>query len=305
MRSNKDRWLVVALLLSLAGMDLTLRFIAPYLSDNLRHIASLPALAQDAGNRNDLVFLGNSLTNNGVDAELIDAALPDRGVTKLVPDGSSFWEWYCTLKHQVLEVETNPKLLAIGFAWQQLSDQSRQDPTRLGAFFCTLGDIPTLSRYGMDSIGTISEFITAKLLHTFALRNTLRNRLLDLLVPDYREFTQEANLLARDMAANNGTGVNPTSTHSYEEFTALVTALEGRGTRIVVVAMPVRDRYELDAPLLSMLKQTGISLLDYRALPGIDDNSYLDSMHLNTQGSRVLTHRLIQDILPLLARTGI
>ncbi len=141
-----------------------------------------------------MLLLGNSLINNGVAPAVIGAALPDMSIAKVTPDGTGLWDWQCLLDHQVVERrEVQYDTVVIGYAWHLLSDQTHNDPSRLGALYCRMSDLKRPSAIGLETSGDIGEFIAADVLRTYALRDTLRNRFFQVVVPNYVQFTQAGN----------------------------------------------------------------------------------------------------------------
>ena len=286
---------LIIVVLGIVASDLLLRSIETRLSGNLAHVAEIPRLidAAAATDRPTLLLLGNSLTNNGIAAEPLRAVHGNWSVTKITPDGTAFWSWKCILEHQVLDRD-DLKLdtLVIGYAWHLLSDQARANPSILGALFCDATDALEPEDNGLHSIGDVSEFLLSANLRPYALRETLRNRGLAKVIPDYTRFTQLANV-NRD-AATQAEGSKQTFT--YSRFKTLVGQLRARGTKIIIVAMPVRTPYDIDADLRALDAHGEIVLLDYRSTPGIDAHAFKDEMHLTVGGQTVLTNRLVGDL---------
>src|SRR5688572_12058261 len=96
---------VFALLASLALVDVGLRLTDGRLSGNLAHVEAIPSIVGEAGRpaQSSLLVLGNSLTNNGVAPEVVNARLPDVAVAKVTPDATGLWDWQCLIDHQVVE----------------------------------------------------------------------------------------------------------------------------------------------------------------------------------------------------------
>lgn len=286
---------VLALLASIALVDVGLRLTDSRLSGNLAHIEAIPQIVGAAGEpeRESLLVLGNSLTNNGVAPDILSARLPHVSLAKVTPDATGLWDWQCLLDHQVVErSDVQFDTVVLGFAWHLLSDQSRVDASRLGALYCRAGDLGRAEEIGLQGSGDIGEFVAAKVLRTYALRDTLRNRLFQAAVPNYIEFTQAANV-ARAGAANDKPAPSAaTAKYTYQTFTALVERLKIEGTRVIVVAMPVRQEYELDAELRSLQDRGMLEIIDLRRLAGIGPQHYLDGMHLNPAGRQILSHAL-------------
>lgn len=288
---------VFGLLALIALVDVGLRLTDSRLSGNLAHVEAIPDIVSEAGDpqRRSLLVLGNSLTNNGVAPNVVTARLSNLAVAKVTPDATDLWDWQCLLDHQVIEPQNVQfDTVVIGFAWHLLSDQARVDASRLGSLYCELGDLGRAGGVGLRNSGDIGEFLTAKLLRSYALRDTLRNRFFQISVPHYIEFTQVNNA-----ARGGGATEKPTAQsaqYTYETFLGLVTRLKSEGTRVIAVAMPVRQAYDLDPELRALTERGAFELIDLRQLPGIEPEHYLDGIHLNTTGQQILSRALAEDL---------
>lgn len=298
-RDRKELKLLLLLALAFACVDIVLGMIAPYLSGSLRHIDRIPMVMQSARTEQAVLFMGNSLSNNAVQPEVIRAqsGQPDAAIAKVVPDGSALWDWRCLIDNQLLTGEGKPRALVLGFAWRQLSDQARHSPTELGAHFCHWSDAGFLRRHGMTSVGEFSEFGLAKISNLYALRDTLRNRILDLIVPDYQRFTQESNVLADSDEAQSPT---PAKTFSYDMLRAVAAQLAARDIPLVLMALPVQADYEIDPELREIIATHGVTLLDYRDIGVSPGAHFLDSMHVNAEGAAIVSAALARDLAHLL-----
>jgi lysophospholipase L1-like esterase len=125
------------------------------------------------------------------------------------------------------------------------------------------------------------------------LRETLRNRLLQMTVPHYVEFTQ-ANNANSPGTVTSGTPAKQEFT--YRTFTGLVNRLQAEGTRVIVVALPVQKGYEVDPQLRELADRDVIELIDLRGAEGIHAAHYLDGMHLNTSGQQILSRALAENL---------
>ena len=302
LRSAETR-VVLALLAAIALVDVGLRLAEPRLSGNLAHVAEIPELIAAAGEpqRHSLLLLGNSLTNNGISPPVIQAALQDVTIAKVTPDGTGLWDWQCLLDHQVVERrEVQFDTVVIGFGWHLLSDQTRNDPSRLGALYCRMSDLARAGAIGLETSGDIGEFMAANVLRTYALRDTLRNRFFQLLVPNYVQFTQANNAaragLAEPVAGEHHAPVEAELEYTYHTLAGLVDRLKSKGTRVIVVAMPVQSTYEIDPDLRELEASSALTLIDLRKVAGLDSSHYRDQMHLNPTGERILSKVLAAEL---------
>jgi hypothetical protein len=295
LRSTETR-VVFALLASIALVDLGLRLADSRLSGNVAHVESIPDVVADAGRpeQQSLLLLGNSLTNNGVAPQIVTRELPKLTLAKVTPDATGLYSWQCLLDHQVIErPDVQFDTVVIGFAWSLLSDQTRANASRLGGLYCDWSDLGRASEIGLRNSGDIGEFIAAKLLRTYALRDTLRNRLFQSTVPHYVEFTQANNGRSPGTIDSAGTAQQ---THTYHTFKALVDRLEAEGTRVIIVAMPIQKEYEVDPELRELADRGVIELIDLRQTKGIMAAHYLDGIHLNATGQQILSRVLAEDL---------
>jgi hypothetical protein len=297
LRSTETR-VVFALLALLALVDLGLRLTDGRLSGNVAHVEAIPQLIADAGRpeRQSMLLLGNSLTNNGVAPQVVTRELPSIALAKVTPDATGLWSWQCLLDHQVIErPDVQFDTVVIGFAWNLLSDQTRSNASRLGGMYCDWSDLGRAGEIGLRDSADIGEFIAAKLLRTYALRETLRNRLFQFTVPHYVEFTQANNTNPAGAPANPA-GEATQQQYTYRTFTGLVNRLKAKGTRVIVVAMPVQKEYQVDPQLRELADRGVVEIIDLREAEGIKAAHYLDGIHLNSAGQRILSRVLAEDL---------
>lgn len=294
-----DLLLAAALVATLLALDFGLRVADDRLSGNLAHVARIPDIMRTVGTSGDpaaLLLLGNSLTNNGIDAQALAQAAPLATVAKVTPDGTSFWDWQCLLDRELLDhSQRRVPTVVMGTAWHLMSDVAPADASRLGALYCETSDLRKPSEIGIEGPGQIGEFLAARAFRFYALRDTLRNRALAAIIPDYKRFANREN--AEHVAANEARDAPTTPERvAYTRFTALVSRLAAQGTKVVIVMMPVRHPYEIDVALSELAAAGQIRLIDYRAIEGIDAASFVDDMHLAPEGRGVLTARLARDL---------
>ena len=290
----------LAVLACFAAADLTIRAIDGRLSGNFAHIREIPGLiaAAAAGEGPSLLLIGNSLTNNGLTPPAQLAGAPLRAA-KVTPDATALWDWRCIVEYQVLDDPSRRfDVVAIGFAWRQLSDQTVGDASRLGTYFCSWPDAVRPSTIGLTH-EQVGEFVAARVSRTYAIRDALRNALMGRLIPGYQIHTQEANARAGEQGAAESAA--EARRRTYTALAGLADRLAARNGRLVVMAMPVTTPYEIDPGLQALAQSGRLTLLDYRRVEGIGPDSFLDSMHLRPAGRDVLSVRFAADLEAILA----
>lgn len=302
---KREAWVVIALAVVVALIELALRSQTSNLSGNIQHIGQIPAIAARLGQQsNSLLFLGNSLTNNGVEPSVFQArqtGLNAALVEKITPDATSLSDWYCVFKNNIAGMDSPPRTVVLGFAWLQLSDQYPINASRLGGYFCSMADIAALSGTGLTNHNKLLDFLAGAASHVYLNREAIRNRLLDALVPNYRSVTQEMNV-------NPGLGSKAKIEkieHRYTTLARFSQMARDAGIRLVLVAMPVKDEYPIDPGLMETVKDHGMTLLDMRNTPGVASSMFLDPIHLNESGRQHFSLALAHALRDVLRRTDV
>jgi hypothetical protein len=241
-----------------------------------------------------ILFLGNSLTANAVDLEVLEAEM-NYGQTvylstyKVVPDGTSVWDWYCILKNNFSAGDSIPDILVVGYAWGSVAPV----PSRLAGYFCGIGDLGGLYNLGMNQNSDVLEYLVASVSRLYVMRETISKRILDLVIPGYREGVREVNASSRNNSQVDNVTAVPYSGGIFGRFLYLS---EPHKVKTVIMAMPVIEDYQLDKKVIDKVHKYGASLLDYRYLDGISDDMFIDPIHLGREGSHLFSKRLAADL---------
>jgi hypothetical protein len=297
MKLQKDHIIIIAVLAVLCLLEVSIRFFENNLSGNLNHINEIPGIlaqyVQD--DKPTILFLGNSLINESVDIAQLDQLLGGKyHVNKITPDGTSIWDWSRILENQVLKKQANHiDYLVVGFAWGLLSDRYHPNPSRLGGYFAKIEDYPQLYKDGMQSFADFSEFVLGRGSKLFVNREAVRNKVMIQLIPYYERFVREANQAAgkpedTQQKTKDTNGVK----HQYLILSRIFQRLKDNGTKVIVVAMPIEQPYEVDPPLVSALNEATVEYLDYRDFFVEKNGVYKDGVHLNALGRDHFTSNL-------------
>jgi Na+-translocating ferredoxin:NAD+ oxidoreductase RnfA subunit len=272
-------------------LELIFRTASPLISGNIKQIYEIPSIATELAKKNNaILFLGNSLLGNALDLTEFDKqANLNMSSYKVVPDGTSLWDWSCIIKNNFINKEQLPKVVVIGYAWEQV----KPVPSRLGGFFCSIRDLPNLTSLGMNSSSDVLDFLFSKVFRLYAMRETLRKRILDILIPDYRVQTQNINT---ERNQNKPLKYKKNIPENYQLLNAYLKMLVTNNIKPVIVAMPVMQHYELDKEFFKAVTHNGGIVLDYRELDGIENSMFRDPIHLNEQGNKVFTYHLAADL---------
>ncbi len=300
--SFKNEVKVVCLvLLVLAGCEVVMRSREQSLSVDLKHIREIPAISQELveGDGTKVLFLGNSLTRNGVDTAVLKKELLGKGVgpvriERVFPDATNIKDWRYVFKHDFVDTGRLPDFLIICFATAHLQDDQYLQINQLARYFSSPRDIPQIFSEDVRDFDSQVEFILSALSASFTNRTRVRTRVLDALIPHYRESAQHINDSLKAAADKRRDHAQPT----YQRLEQLMALARANGVRIVFVAMPQEKPYTLDPRLKKTVEDAGMTLVDCRAVEGLDQKSYLDEAHLNSAGANIFS-RFLADQLAL------
>ena len=288
---------VAVVLLVLAGPEVVMRFGEQFLSRDVKHIQEIPAISQSlAGGKGEkILFIGNSQVRAGINPEVIEQELKARGVApvhieRVFPDSTSLPDWYHVFKHYFVGTSRLPEVLVLCFSDIALQDSSGIDPTRLGHYYSSPSAMPEIMTDDLHDFDSRAEFVLATGSYSFANRMRVRTRVLDAIVPDYRDSAQRIN---RDMKRES---YGKLSQKSYQRLSRFLTMAKSEGVRVVVVAMPQPVVYSLDPQIKTVVEGAGMSFLDGRTVSGISAASFADDMHLATNGASVYSHFLGREL---------
>lgn len=303
--SSKTELKVVACVaLVLFACELAIRWREDDLSLDLKHIRQIPEISQTLSHRDKtkVLFLGNSLTRNGVDKDVLEQEFAAQGIKppqieRVFPDGTGIRAWYYVFNHYFVVKKQLPDIMIVSFASALLQDNQRLDTGQTARYFTSAADIPEVFRIDIHDFDGRVEYCLASGSVAFANRNRVRLRLLDSLIPDYRTTEQWMNESLKNKENRASQNVRPT----YQRLEQFVHLAEANGVKVIVVAMPQKEHYTLDPGLQPVVESAGGTLIDARDVDGLTRADFMDQLHLNPTGatiySRYLARQLVQKVL--------
>ena len=133
MKLNTKLTDITIIIVWLVLLELVFQVTAPLVSGNVKQISEIPDIAADLAQKKPaILFLGNSLIGNALDLKAFDQqANLNMSSYKVIPDGTSLWDWSCIIKNSFIDEKRLPEVVVIGYAWAQVGPV----PERLGGFF--------------------------------------------------------------------------------------------------------------------------------------------------------------------------
>ena len=296
----------VALMLLLA-VEVGIRWFEPNLSVDVSHIRNIPRIVAKVADAKGetLLFLGNSMTHRGVNVKVLTPDLNAQGIdTKnltielIHPDSSGILYWNYLYDYYFKDPKNLPDTLVVSFGKNHLADDTYdyEHVLRIAHQFTTWQDVPKAFQRDFISASERGDFLLAKVFASFTHRERVRVRLFDKLIPHYRSTVR----LFNDQA-NAGTAVSTSrQVFTYDDLQRFLSNIDTSKTKVIFIAMPMRDAHHLDPQIDKVVRQNGATFIDLRSVTGLGSNDFRDPLHLIPKGAIIYSHALAAKLAPLL-----
>jgi len=290
----------VGLLLGEAGM----RMIQDHLSIDVGHLRSFRSKSDEltsAAEHPQVLFLGNSMTRHGITPDIFEEEFAactgvHPATIKINPDNTALADWFYAYRNYFYKLEHAPDVLVLGFEGGHLRDKPTLHPGRLAQYYCQPDDWPELCRYDLKTFEERMSYLVCSVSAMCSNRDRLQRRVLDTLIPGYRDGSQQLNQRQTRLAEQK---LPAPTYHRLQEFLDMI---HSQHVTLVLAAMPIATPYELDPELLQVIAQNRVQLLDCRNLPGIVPEMFPDGVHMTADASliysRYLADQLSQEPIP-------
>lgn len=295
----------VALLLFLA-VEAGIRWFEPNLSVDVSHIRDIPSIVTELTDAKGetLLFLGNSMTRRGVNVKVLTPDLKAQGVDTnnltielIHPDSSGILYWNYLYDYYFKDPRNLPDTLVVSFGKNHLADDTYdyEHVLRIAHQFTAWRDVPRAFQRDFISISERGDFLLAKVFASFTHRERVRVRLLDELIPYYRSTIR---LLNEQQSSNVNSAASPKFT--YDDLQRFLSNIDTSKTKVIFIAMPMREAYHLDPQTGKVVRQNGATFIDLRSVAGLEPADFRDPLHLIPEGSIIYSHALASRLAPLL-----
>ncbi len=287
--------------LVLAVCELGLRIFERRSSVHLTAPAISKQLAAGEGQR--VLVFGNSLVESNVNPNVLieemralDAAPVH--VERIYLLNTRINDWYYAFKHHFVDAGQTPDVLVLCFSQDHLEDSALQRSI-VARYYSSVRDIPEMFSDDVQNFDGRVEFLLSKWSAAFTYRASVHRRVLGLFIPHYYESAERINKNAFRVSGDGSPKVTEPTYHRLDKFLRMAA---NNGTHVILVAVPMQSPYEIDPLIQNTSKAAGAVLLDTRLVEGLNEDSFVDEMHMNTSGatrySRSLAHQLVNYLKP-------
>lgn len=308
LRPRQEWKVLLSVLLVIAAVECLIRQFEQSLSKDLVHQSEIPQIIDDycRSRSSHVLFLGNSLIREGIDAKAFAQSIGRRwtdeavdcDVSKINPDDTSIVEWAYLFEEIADNYPSSLNLVVLGYAQNQLTDDSIVRPRRLGAHYLNASNRRRMLEVDVTDFAGRCEMLIAKLFCSFASADRVRTRLLASVVPDYEQAAQRLNQAVTDRDSTLTEFSNPTFTR-FEHLVALAKKSE---IQFAVVAIPVGTPFRIDKRLTDICRQNNIVHIDATSVAGIERSSFPDGYHMDAAAAELFT-KFVADKLLVAVKT--
>ncbi|HMJ11793.1 MAG TPA: hypothetical protein VK524_10295 [Polyangiaceae bacterium] len=292
------QWALITgmLVAALLALEILTRWKLFSASKDLSRFGTYPerarTLAAAKGKR--VAFIGNSLTERGIDAERFGRAT---GVASdvFVADGSHVNTWYWIIEREFWKQGLKPDWIVMNFYETGLEDGKRIELGRLAQFFVDPQDWLELFRNDVTDLEPRVELVLSSFWATYAVRDRLKERALSV-IPGYKPYIERVNDIDFRHETKQMRHANVRATR--HALIRLCKRATEKGTPLLFVAFPsIGDRvpaYDVPHETTQVIQSNGHRYLDLRVVPELKPEHYADNVHLTPEGQAIYTKYLAE-----------
>jgi lysophospholipase L1-like esterase len=248
-----------------------------------------------------IVFIGNSVTDRVrldiLRSEWQELTGEELTADKFVAYYSNLATWYRMSAQFFWKQELKPDLIVVTYyEGNLLADSEAMDVGNLALFFTGPEDRPSLFANDLTTVEQRTDYLLSSTSETFASRDRIRARLLNL-IPGYRPFATATNALNFEHEKRLARTA-PQPPRTFHTLASFLAGARESGVTVCFVASPSRpdngpsDPYVISPKAREMIADAGMLHLDLRGMDSLSAAMYNDNVHLNARGRPVYTRKL-------------
>ena len=245
------------------------------------------SIGAEADARTHVLVVGNSLLDEGIAFDQLQAALPDFDTRRFVVEQTFYYDWYYGLKRLYSEGARPDVVVVMLGVGHWVANSIRGDYS--AQYLFNGSDVPRLARdMGMHPTAATSLYL-ASLSKFWGARAEMRNFIIGHTMPDFGRLMTFTMPIDRRRIVD--AEVDDALGGRLERLKAL---LAEHGSRLVVVVPPMLNAEDGAAGLMQAADRIGIPVLRPVTSGAFGQELYRDAgFHLNPRGAATFTERLI------------
>lgn len=268
-----------------------LTFYEDKLSKDLAHINSFERISS---NNNNILVIGNSLTREGIDSQLIKRGIDNRKTSKkaigyIYPDDTSIIEWYYIFTSYYTQLKIYPKYIFVIFAEDQLVSREIQfeEIQRISKYtqFKSLFDV--IRNEGLSLSQSIDLYLS-KIFRFYSNRERINKRILDI-IPNYRTTFRKLNYELKPKK------IKTEDKKEYYHLNRLISLINVLKIQTKFIAIPISKSYDIDQRLSRIINNSQYcELVNFQNTKKFTENDFFDGYHLNQDGAIKFSNQFLE-----------
>ncbi len=276
--------------------ELAMRSVESRLSRDIEHLQQFKKIvarldSQKSQNTHTVLVVGNSLVREGIQPETFRKTTVDQirtpvAIERLHPDSTAFAEWYYAIDRFVLAEHLSPNAIVLVFQGGHLRDAPTHHVNELGRYYCGPEQLPDLARFDLRTLEPWLQFYVCSVSSSLTNHERVERRVLNSLVPNYRDGIQELNRRSQRQIAKADEVV------SYHRLSKLIQMLQSRQIAIVLVEIPIQNPTPIDPELAQLAIEKDILLVKSSQVATLTRDDFTDGLHMNASAAERYSQEL-------------
>jgi hypothetical protein len=274
-------WVILVEVVTVVGFDIVSKIQRRIHEE---YTAALAPNIRDSDVKSEILLVGNSLLNAGVDFPQFAADMPSNWrVKRLVIESTTYIDWYYGLR-RLFRDGARPDIVCLMLSWQQLATSEIRGEYFAHYLMQTRDFFPVVRDLGLHPTPATSLFV-GHLSAFYGARVDIRKFILSSLLPDLPQLTALMTLPRKPLPNKNLREI------ATMRLRALKAALGMYGTRVVFILAPTAGSAHV-RELEEAGRDAGVPVVIGSSAGELAPGDFSDGFHLNPQGAHRYTHRL-------------
>ncbi len=245
------------------------------------------------------MVIGNSLTREGIDGQLIKRGIDNRIISKkaigyIYPDDTSIIEWYYIFHSYCAQSKIYPKNIFVIYAEDQLVSREIQfeEIQRISKYTQFKSLFNVIVNEGLSLSQSIDLYLS-KVFRFYSNRERINKRILDI-IPNYRSTFRKLNQKSKPKE------IKTENKKEYYHLNKLITLINNFKIQTTFIAIPISKSYDIDPRLKRIINNSQYcELVNFQNTKKFTENDFLDGYHLNQDGASKFTNQFLEYLLSI------
>ena len=245
------------------------------------------------------MVIGNSLTREGIDEQLIKRSIDNRIISKkaigyIYPDDTSIMEWYYIFVSYYAQSKIYPKNIFVIFAEDHLVSREIQfeEIQRISKYTQFKSLFNVIINEGL-SLSLSIDLYLSKVFRFYSNRERINKRILNI-IPNYRATLRKLNQKLKPKE------IKTEDKKNYYHLNRLIRLIDNLKIQTNFIAIPISKPYDINPRLRRIINSSQYcDLVNFQNTKKFTENDFLDGYHLNQYGAHKFTNQFLEQLLSI------